>query len=136
MMQKDAAGIIASPVAAEVTVRWLNTHTGGVWDPAYQQWVGGTKTYTTTAAVRALQYFVTDRDEDLLQFAFVKKGDCIFSFLPTAIDFTNRQEVTITDSDGAVWVPVMTPTKAFNEYMESRVGNTQLFQAMLTRMRQ
>jgi len=134
-MQRDANDVVASAAGANVTVRYLASVTGGSYNAAYREYDGSTKTYTTET-VRALQHFVTDRDKDLLEFGFVKIGDCIFSFLLDAVDLDDLDEVTITDSDGAVWVPVMVPTKAFYVYMESRVGNTQLFQAVLARVRQ
>lgn len=134
-MRRDASDIVRSAAGMDISVRYLSGITNAVWDETYQQWVGD-KTYTTTANIRAMQHFVTDRDEDLLQLGFVKVGDCIFTLLPGAFDFDDKDEVTVIDSDGVVWVPVMVPTKAFYEYMESRVGSTQLFQAILTRVKQ
>ena len=133
-MRKDFSDLLSSAQGTPITIRYLLSISGATWDETYQQWVGGTKTYTTVSA-QALQQHVKDRDQDLLEFAFVKMGDCVFSILPS-IDLEDKEEVTIIDPDGGVWVPVVVPTRAFYEYIDVRVGSTQIAQSLLTRLQQ
>ncbi len=130
-MRKDFSDIIASPQGTPVTIRHLSNTSAATWDEDYQQWVG-TKGYTTIAA-RALQQLIGERDKDLLDFGFVKSGDCLFTLL-SSVDLGGLDEVTITDPNDGVWVPVVVPTQGFQEYIEVRLGSTQIAQSILARL--
>lgn len=134
IMQKDMSDMLGGAGGAPITIRHLTSVAGGTWDETYQQYIGGTKVFADISA-QAIQFVIGERHKDLLEFASVKSGDCLFSMLPS-VDLEGLDEVTIIDPDGGVWIPVVGPTRAFYEYIDPRVGSTQLTQSILTRLQQ
>jgi len=134
MIRRDFASLIAGAEGTPITIRHRSSITGGVWDDTYEEYVGGVSVYTDISA-RSLQYHINERDKDLLEFAFVKMGDCLFSVDPS-VDLDGLEEVTIIDPDGVVWVPVTDPTRALGEYIDVRVGSVEVAQTILTRLQQ
>jgi hypothetical protein len=133
-MRKDFSDLLSGPEGTPITIRYRASVSGATWDDTYQEWVGGVETYADIST-RSIQQLVDERDKDLLEFAFVKSGDCVFSIL-SSVDLDGKEKITIIDPDGGVWVPVIVPTRAFYEYIDVRVGSTQIAQSLLTRLQQ
>ena len=135
-MRKDFANVLSSAQGTPITILYRSGISGATWDKTYQQWVGGSRTYATID-VGALQQFIDDpdKDKDLLEFAFVQRGDCVFSIL-SSVNLDGKDEVTVVDPNGVLWTPITVPTRAFYEYIDVRVGSTQIAQSILARREQ
>lgn len=133
-IRRDFANLIAGAEGTPITIRYRSSISGATWDDTYEEWVGGTPTYSTIST-RCLQYHINERDKDLLEFAFVKMGDCLFT-ISSSVDLTDLEDVTIIDPDGVVWVPVVVPTRALGEYIDVRLGSVEVAQTLLTRLQQ
>ena len=129
-MQVDFARLLASPEASDFRAIIL-TMQGAVLDAVFGMVDATSGVASAVMTGRCIQQIVKPRDKQILEWGILEVGDCIL-YLSNDMDLTltENQSIYFVDPSNVEWTPVPVTVKGFENYLYTRLGNSQLGQVI------
>lgn len=113
----------------------INRKIGGTLDTVFNV-VDSFSVSQIVVTGNAIQQIVKPVDEDILSWAVLESGDCLF-YMSIDFDPGNQEsdEVYIETPDGLTWIPVPIEMSAFYKFIRARLGQSQVGQCIPAKLK-
>ncbi len=137
IVQRDFSALINSPEATELDFVYSSGVGAATTDSVFGvvDYIDDTQEFSFPG--RGIQEIVKPRDESLLKWGILEKGDAIFYISKDVdLDVGIDGSLEIQGPNNVRWSPVPKKLKAFHNYLLTRLGNSQLAQVIPCKLKQ